>query len=276
MGRAQDAHEPPRKRCLAAPLAGSERVRHCSQRTNLPSGFCRRTRLGEYRIRMLHLIRHQIVAPSWHRCASSTAESCWSALLCSLVLALPCKVHAQEVPATGKKADAAPAIECLPAGNGFLRARLTGALATELDWGNKGTECTGAVRPTDGGIRMRFTAATAAGEKLVLVFGIATLREGKSGKAVPVNVTIIREGAGEFYGTQGDDKCMLDEVSQKALVGIPHRTRSYRVVARGFCTEPARAIRGKGAVLMSRFDFAGRVDFDTEDKISNEPMVAKQ
>jgi hypothetical protein len=132
------------------------------------------------------------------------------------------------------------------------------------------------VRPTDGGIRMRFTAELENGEKLVLVFGIASLREGRNGKNVPVNVTIIREGSGEFYGTQGDDKCTLDDVKQEPIVGIPHRSRAYRVVARGFCTEPARAIRGKGSVLISRFDYAGRVDFDNEDSTSDEPQVAKQ
>jgi hypothetical protein len=198
-------------------------------------------------------------------------------LLCSLLLAIPCKVHAQGNTSAQKDVEAVtPVPRCLPAGNGYLKARLAGALNTELNWGNEGTECTGAVRPTDGGIRMRFTAAMATGERLVLVFGIATLREGKAGKAVPINLTIIREGEGEFFGTQGDDKCMLDEVTQQPIVGIPHRTRSYRVVARGFCTEPARAIRGKGAILISRFDYAGRVDFDSEDKISDEPMVARK
>jgi hypothetical protein len=198
------------------------------------------------------------------------------------MLTLPCKVHAQDGKSAQKVVEPAPAVpHCLPAGNGYLKARLAGALNTELNWGNEGTECTGAVRPTDGGIRMRFTAANAGGERLVLVFGIATLREGKFARAVPVNVTVIREGAGEFYGTQGDDKCMLDEVTQQAIVGIPHRSRSYRIVARGFCTEPARAIRGKGAVLISRFDFAGRVDFDSEDKNnddphSDDPRVAKK
>jgi hypothetical protein len=169
-------------------------------------------------------------------------------------------------------ATAAP--RCLPAGDGYLKARLAGALNAELSWGNEGTECTGAVRPTDGGIRMRFTATNTDGEKLILVFGIATLREGKAAKTVPVNITVIREGAGEFYGTQGDDKCMLDDVIQQPIVGIPHRSRSYRIVARGYCTEPARAIRGKGAILISRFDYAGRVDFDSEDKTSDEPLVA--
>jgi len=215
---------------------------------------------------MLQLIRHQIVTYWWHQRYSSTAVSWASALLCALLVVDVCKVHAQDgaKPPEGVP-NATPVAKCLPSGDGYLKARLTGAVSAELDWGNDGTECTGAVRPTDGGIRVRFTSATPAGDKLVLVFGIGKLREGQSAKMIPVNVTVIREGTGEFYGTQGDDKCMLDDVKQAPIVGIPHRTRSYRIVARGFCTEPARAIRGKGAVLISRFDYAGRVDFDESD-----------
>lgn len=189
---------------------------------------------------------------------------------------LSCKVHAQDPPATsGNAPPAAEAIRCLPDGGGYLRARLKGAIDTELNWGNDGTNCTGAVRPTDGGIRMRFTGQNPGGATdqppLVLVFGIAGLREGANARALPVNVTIIREGTGEFYGTRGDDKCTLDEIRQTALVGIPHRNRSYRVVARGFCTEPARDLKGSGAVLISRFDYAGRIDFDAEDNTDEPP-----
>jgi len=190
-------------------------------------------------------------------------------LLCMLATALACKVHAQ---AQQPAAPAAGPAQCLPAGNGYLRARLSGAMSTELNWGNDGTECTGAVRPTDGGIRMRFSRPDGPG-KLVLVFGIAQLAEGKSARNVPVNVTLIREGAGQFFSTQGDDKCTLDLVTQDAIVGIPHRARSYRVTARGFCTEPARAVRGKGSVLLSRFDYSGRVDFGSDDKQTDDDVL---
>jgi hypothetical protein len=186
-------------------------------------------------------------------------------LPCMLLALVVCQAAAQaQAPQT--RSPSSPAVaKCLPAGNGYLRARLSGAVRTELNWGNEGTECTGAVRPTDGGIRMRFSRPDGAG-RLVLVFGIAQLREGRSARNVPVNVTLIREGAGEFFSTQGDDKCTLDLVTQDVIVGIPHRSRSYRVTARGFCTEPARAVRGAGAVLLSRFDYAGRVDFESEAK----------
>jgi hypothetical protein len=189
-----------------------------------------------------------------------------------LTLGLSCKVHAQQTSTAddnvSSEAKPVPPALCLPDGRGYLRARLSGVVKAELEWGNEGTECTGAVRP-DGGLRVRFSRNDEVeGGRLVLLFGIAGLREGKAAKALPVNVTLIREGKGEFYSTQGDNKCTLDEVKQEPLVGIPHRTRSYRIIARGFCTNPARAVRGDGVILLSRFDYVGRVDFDDAD---NEP-----
>jgi hypothetical protein len=37
--------------------------------------------------------------------------------------------------------------------------------------------------------------------------------------------------------------------------------RSYRVIARGFCIAPAKALNNEQAILVTRFDFAGRVTF---------------
>lgn len=169
-------------------------------------------------------------------------------------------------PAAPPEAGAADAASCLPDGKGFLRARIDGAVKTELEWGNAGTQCSGSIRP-NGGLRLRFKRNEARQDSgWTLLFGITDLKEGQSAKALPVNVTLIREGSGDFYGTQGDHRCTIDEVSQEPLAGIPLRNRSYRVTARGFCTQPARAVKGSGAVLISRFDFAGRVDFSSDDE----------
>lgn len=166
---------------------------------------------------------------------------------------------------------------CLANGKGFFRARLQGSLRADLDWGNEGTECTGALRP-DGGVRLGFSRPIyAEGQRLVVLFGIANLKEGVSARALPVNVTVIRQGTAEFYGTQGDDKCTLDEVHQDPVAGIPLRNRMYHVTARGFCIQPARSLRGDGAVLMTRFDFSGRIDFseaDTADDLPVAPQTA--
>lgn len=206
--------------------------------------------------------RHSVVSPR----VRPTQQVCGSALLCALALMITCKVDAQS-PLTVPPAnpDSAAPADCLPDQGGYLRARLKGSINSELDWGNVGTQCTGAVRP-DGGVRMRFThELNTAGGRLVLIFGIAGLREGRPAKALPVNVTVIREGSGDFFSTQGDNKCLVDQVSQAPIAGVLRGTRSYRVVVRGFCTEPARAVHGPGAVLISRFDYAGRIDYEAED-----------
>lgn len=154
---------------------------------------------------------------------------------------------------------------CLPSGDGFFRARLSGAMTAELNWRNGELECNGSIRPADDGLRLRFRHVDAQGGALVFVFGITGLKEGATGKALPVNVTIIREGSGDFFATQGDQRCTIDYVEQRPLRGIPLRKRSWRVTARGFCTQPARALRGEGAILITSFDYAGRVDFESDE-----------
>ena len=167
--------------------------------------------------------------------------------------------------ATPREANKAQ-VQCLPTGNGYLRAKLNGAITTELNWDNAHMECAGSVRPNNEGVRLRFSHIEPAGAPaLVLLFGISGLHEGEAAKALAVNVTIMREGSGEFYSTQGDNKCTIDEIHQQLLSGAPLRKHSYRVEARGFCTQPARALNGNGSVLITRFDFAGRVEFEAED-----------
>jgi hypothetical protein len=159
-----------------------------------------------------------------------------------------------------------PSSGCLAEGGGYFRARISGALDVDVQWQDPNFTCSGAVRPEGRGVRMSFTGSNKGQAELVVVLGISQLKEGQSkAHAIPVNVTVIKQGSGEFYGTQGDDKCMLDEIRQTPLTGAASSQRTYRVVARGFCTEPARAIRGPGAILISRFDFAGRIDFASED-----------
>jgi hypothetical protein len=50
----------------------------------------------------------------------------------------------------------------------------------------------------------------------------------------------------------------VDSLTQRPLTA----PGSYRVEARGFCTQPAHAVRGTDAVLVSTFEFAGLVAFD--------------
>jgi hypothetical protein len=160
----------------------------------------------------------------------------------------------------------APAADrCLPDDAGFLTMRLRGSIEAEIRWQEPDLDCTGMSRPDGRGLRLRFAGRREDGGELAVVFAAPGLAMGVSARGVPVNVTLL-DGAGErIYGTQGDRLCMLDEVEQRALDDAAVPPKSYRVSARGFCTAPARALDGDGAVLLTRFDFAGLVTWREDD-----------
>lgn len=172
-------------------------------------------------------------------------------------------VHDNAPPAVGSASSVQ--VQCLPDSGGYLRAHLSGSINQELSLSGAQLDCTGSIRPTGDGLRLRFGEHNAPeGTRLVLLFGISGIKEGEAGRALPVNLTVMREGRGEFYATQGDHRCTVDEIHQEPLSGIPLKQRSWRVVARGFCTQPARALNGDGFILVTRFDFAGRAEFSSE------------
>jgi hypothetical protein len=160
-------------------------------------------------------------------------------------------------------AEASPALRCLPAHDGFLTMRLRGSIDEDIHWTEPALECTGMSRPDGKGLRLRFAGALAGGE-LAVVFAAPELGIGASGRGVPVNVTLI-DGAGEhIYGTQSESRCMFDSVEHRPLSDLAVPPRTFQVSARGFCTVPARALDGNGAVLLTRFDFAGLVTWSED------------
>jgi len=178
----------------------------------------------------------------------------------------------------GTPAAAGPApVSCLPSGDGYLRTRLSGSIDAVVDWPNAGTRCEGEERPGHEGLRLSFRRDPGAGlpgaglpgsaPDLLFVFGISRAREGQAAHGLGVNLTVFLQGTAQVYGTLGESRRTVDSLTQTRLKtddraqGAP-LPRRYRVEARGFCTQPAHAVRGDGAVLLSTFDFAGSVSFD--------------
>jgi hypothetical protein len=167
-------------------------------------------------------------------------------------------------PASPPAATPATPAGCLPTGNGYLKARIRGALNLDIDWRNAELDCDGGPRPDGSGIRVAFAGPKRAdGRRLRLVFGVSTAREGRGGHSLPTNLTLIVEGAHRLYTTHGDDHCTVDTLSQQRLptAGTPRR---YRIVARGFCVAPAATLNNAERILVSRFDFAGNAVFGDE------------
>jgi hypothetical protein len=147
---------------------------------------------------------------------------------------------------------------CLVSGDGYLRARLAGAIETTVDWPNSGTHCEGEPRDKPAGVRLSFRRVHGGKTDLLFVFGITGVQEGKPSHEAGVNLTLIVQGTPHIYGTLGDSRCTVDSLTQRRL----DSHGLYRIEARGFCTQPAHAVRGDGAVLVSTFEFAGPVTYD--------------
>jgi hypothetical protein len=155
---------------------------------------------------------------------------------------------------------------CLPSGDGYLHARLAGAINANIDWPNSGTHCEGESRDKPPGVRLSFRRAAGGKPDLLLVFGLTGVRAGKPAHAVGANLTVIVQGKSRIFGTLGDTRCTVDSLTQRRLTDAG----AYRVEARGFCTQPAHAIRGDGDVLVSTFEFAGLVNYQSQDQQSQE------
>ena len=141
---------------------------------------------------------------------------------------------------------------CVPAREGAFRGRLQGAIDAELDWGDAEPQCYGGLRPEADGLRLVFRGDAPGSGELLIVIGAGPLRAGESARNVPVNLTIVREGSGEFFATRGDDKCAFDEVLQAP--GGPE-AGTYRLEARGYCTQPARAVSGDVSGVTSALQY---------------------
>jgi hypothetical protein len=156
---------------------------------------------------------------------------------------------------------------CFAVGGGYLRARVRGALDLDLNWKNTEMQCEGGPRPSGNGIRVSIGGPLRGGERRIrLVFGIAGLGEGHGGKALRTNVTILFEGEHRIFATQGDDKCTVDSLSQERVEVLGKDRAVYRVVARGFCIGPATSLLNDERVVLTSFDFAGRVEFSDDDR----------
>jgi len=171
---------------------------------------------------------------------------------------------------TNARAD--PAAGCLAVGGGYLRARIRGAVDLDLDWSNAEMQCEGGPRPPGknnerNGVRVSIGGPLRGdGHRIRLVFGIAGVDEGRSGKALRTNVTLLLEGEKRIFATQGDDKCTVDSLSQERVESLGPGIAAYRVVARGFCMGPATSLSREERVVVTSFDFAGRVEFSDDDR----------
>ena len=137
-------------------------------------------------------------------------------------------------------------------------------------------QCDGGPRPSGNGVRVSIGGpARGDGRRIRIVFGIGGITEGTGGKALPTNVTILFEGQARIFATQGDDKCTVDSLTQRRVETLGGDHAIYRVEARGFCLGPTTSLSRDERLLLTSFDFAGRVEFSDDDRHDLKPPSPK-
>lgn len=178
----------------------------------------------------------------------------------------------------------------------FLRARIEGAVRLDLDLRGAGLRCEGGPRLDGSGIRMGFEGRAPRIGRVRMIFGIDGAREGRGGRELPTNLTVIFEDRKLLFATQGNGACTVDRLRQEPIraghapnarrgIAAPRpgstaarvepasargssaaagERKAYRVVAHGFCIEPVNDVGGRRRIVVTAFDFAGRADFQTQ------------
>jgi hypothetical protein len=201
-----------------------------------------------------------------HRGLATAASATFLGLALTATATSPTPASAESAaPSAGKTG-------CLIAGDGYLRARVRGAMALDLDWKNADMDCAGGPRPTGRGVRVSIGGPLRGdGRRIRIVFGIGGVGEGATGEALGTNVTLLFEGEQRAFSTQGDDKCTVDSLDQQRVETLGGSRAVYRVVARGFCLGPATSLTRDERLYVTSFDFAGRVEFGDDDRPAPTP-----
>ena len=144
---------------------------------------------------------------------------------------------------------------CLPDGAGQLQMAISGHFDAVLDWGNAGTRCAGGPRPDGNALRLMFSRAEDA---VLIVIAVTGLERGGTGDGLPANLTLVREGRAEFFGTLGADTCLVDVAENTPLAGVPG---AYRVSGSGRCLAPIEAVAGSSEIRIAPFQFTGYAEW---------------
>jgi hypothetical protein len=200
------------------------------------------------------------------------ARAC-AACACGLAVTFAASTAGGNPPATPAVPAHPPAAHgCLASGDGYLRARIRGAFNLDINWRNAELECEGEPRPDGSALRFSFAGPEHGdGRRMRLVFGVRAVPEGQAGHELPTNLTVIFEGEDRLFSTRGDDRCTVDKLSQQRVGALGGAERTYRVTASGFCVAPASTLDDSARILVSRFDFAGRVVFVDAPAASSQP-----
>lgn len=140
---------------------------------------------------------------------------------------------------------------------GYLRASLTGAITTDVNWSSDEMSCDSMLRPQGEGIRLQF-AGLVGDERLSIILAMPDLIPDAVDVEVPSNVTVTVENSGRFFSTPGLASCWTDVRAQERL---PDNANRYFVAGVLYCVAPLGELNGDAAVSIAELSFGSTLDW---------------
>ena len=161
------------------------------------------------------------------------------------------------VPTTSVTDDLQP---CVLDQSGYIHGRLYGAIKINVDWTGSALACGGMARPNKRGVRLVFASpAQSQSKRRIFVIGIdRTIDKLARGEAA-INLTIIDEKSGRFFGTRGLDRCWTQVSDVKKIASAPG---TYRVDGDLYCAGSIPSLSDNASVTLSDFHYSGRLTLD--------------
>ncbi len=148
--------------------------------------------------------------------------------------------------------------ECI----GELQVSFSGAFDARLGPPAR-QSCDGGPRPDGDGLRIAYRSVAIGGDDQILtILAIPGIVRGQTGTDLPLNVTVVREGKGEFFGARGPGRCTVDIAAHEAA-GEPD---FWRLAGQGRCQDELEAIAREGQIRVSDFEFSALVSWEMPDE----------
>ena len=143
---------------------------------------------------------------------------------------------------------------------GYIHGRLYGAIKMNVDWTGAAFTCGGMSRPDERGVRLVFASPPQGQSKRrIFVIGIDRAVDELTRGESAVNLTIIDEKSGRFFGTRGMERCWTQVSDVKQL---PNASGTYRVDGDIYCAGSIPSLSDKASLTLSDFHYSGRLTVD--------------
>lgn len=167
--------------------------------------------------------------------------------------------------ASGRTPDSATRFQddiqpCILDRSGYIHGQAYGAIGLNVDWTGTDLACGGMTRPAEHGVRLVFASpADSQSNRLVFVIGIDRMLDDLVNRESAVNLTIIDERTGRFFGTRGMDRCWTSVSELHELSSAP---TSFRVDGEFYCAGSIPSLSDNASVTLSEFHYSGRLTLD--------------